>query len=542
MPTKRILSVCAAIAVVSLAGACNDRQFLTEVPHDFVGPANFYKNSGDALAAVNGVYAGLINSSLDLYYGRNFVMLIDFPTETVSSGRLGGTNERSLPDNYAMNSQHAYVEGVWTSAYAEINRANAVIDNVPGIDMDATLRTRILNEAKFLRALNYFNLVRMFGGVPLRIHETAGLEGLDVTRATPAAVYTQIVSDLKDADALPKKAAYAVADRGRATQGAARTLLGKVYLQRAATGVGAKVDFDSAATILRQVVTGAEYSLEPNFKTLFDFFGGTVVENNREVIFDIQNTRAPGLGGRISSHMAPNTTAPFLGASTNGSIAAELNFFNSYALTDARRDGTWVLSWTKGTVVNTFAQPPASTTNYGSQTPFPRKFLDILMPSTGAEEPNFTILRYADVLLMLSEAINENAGPTAEAQGYINLVRVRAGIGNLPSSAVASAAAFKDAIFQERRWEFVVEAQGHFDSVRNWNWAKARIELNLVLGRTTATTANPAVGGNRYPRPNPNSPCVGTPGVCTLTDKYKLFPIPQRAIDVNKALTQNPGW
>ena len=538
------IRIASIVLVATLSGglaSCNDKSFLTEVPVDFVGPGNFYRNSGDAIAAVNAVYAAFINGTGDLYYGRNFIMLIEYTTEVATSGRLGGTNERSLPDNFSFDASHAYIEGVWSSAYAAINRANAVIDNVPRIDMDATLKARIIGEAKFLRALHYFNLVRMFGGVPIRTTETTSSTDLAIERSTAAQVYDQIVSDLNEAiAALPPKASYAAGDRGRATIGAARTLLGKVYLQRGATGVGTTTDFAAAEAVLRQVTASGEYSLVPNVMTLWDFYGGTVVENNTEVIFDIQNTRAPGLGGRISSHMAPNSTAPFLGASTNGSIAAELNFFLSYDPADARRNATFLLSWNRGATVNTWAPPPASQTSaanvaYGSHTPFPRKYLDILMPSTGAEEPNTIILRYADVLLMLAEAINEQAGPTPEAQGFVNQVRARAGLAALPAAATASAATFKDAIFQERRWELAFEGHGFFDSQRNWNWSKARVEANLVLGRTSGQ-------GNRYPRPNPGSPCVGTPGVCTLTDKFKLFPIPQRAIDVNPQLTQNPGW
>lgn len=533
-----------AAAMASGIAACNDDAFLTEVPRDFVGPENFYRNAGDALAALNSVYATFINGTGDSLYGRNLPMLVEYPTEAVTSGRLGGTNERSLPDNFALKPNHAYIESVWKYSYFAINRANAVTDNVPGINMDVALRTRIVGEAKFLRALHYFNVVRLFGApntrLPLRLKETRSLDEVNAQLATPSEIYAAIVTDLKDAiTALPKKSAYTGADYGRASVGAARTLLGKVYLQRGGTGVGAAADFDSARTYLRQVVDTAEYSLVGNVMTLWDFYGGTVVEKNSEVIFDIQNTRAPGLGGRMSSHMAPNATFPYLGAVTNGSVAAELNFFNSYAANDARRNATWLLSWNQGGTANTWTQ--TSNAAYASQVPFPRKYLDILMTATGAEEPNYVLLRYADVLLMLAEAINEVSGPTAEAIGYVNQVRARAGIAGVPTTGM-TAAQFKDSIFLERRKELVLEGHGHFDSQRHWNWAKARIEANLVLGRS-ANNATNGTGGNRYPRPSPDSPCVGTPGVCTLTDKYKFYPIPQRAIDVSGGiLEQNPLW
>src|SRR4051794_28232736 len=253
------LKVVAALGTLTVALACNDKKFLTEQPFDFIGPTNFYHNSGDALVAVNGVYADFINSTGDNYYGRNFVMLAEHTTEMWTS-RLSATNERSQPDVYAIPLSHAYVQSVWSSAFDAVNRANSVLDHVPSIDMDTTLRKRILAEAKFLRATHYFNLVRMFGGVPLKLHETVGLDSLAVPRNTAAEVYTQIEQDLKDAIAvLP--ASYTGSDVGRATRGAAKTLLAKSYLQRAGTGVGTAADWASALATAKQVQSDGTYSL-----------------------------------------------------------------------------------------------------------------------------------------------------------------------------------------------------------------------------------------------------------------------------------------
>src|SRR5262245_679489 len=227
MKTQRLAFVAAATALTVVI-ACNDREFLTERPFDFIGPANFYNNAGDALAAVNGVYADFINSTGDNYYGRNFVMLVEHTTEMWTS-RLSATNERSQPDVYALPVSHAYVQSVWASMYDAINRANSVLDNVPRITMDEALKNRILAEAKFLRATHYFNLVRMFGGVPIKIHATLGLDSLAIPRNTAQEVYALIEQDLKDAiGVLPRS--YTGSDVGRATRGAAKTLLAKVYL------------------------------------------------------------------------------------------------------------------------------------------------------------------------------------------------------------------------------------------------------------------------------------------------------------------------
>src|SRR5207302_6168893 len=139
---------------------------------------------------------------------------------------------------------------------------------------------------------------------------------------------------------------------GRASRGAAKTLLAKTYLQRAGTGVGSAADWQAGLAMAKQVQSDGDYSLVADYKSLFDFIGGTVVERNSEVIFDVQNIRAPGLGGRLSSHVAPNATAPYLGASTNGSFEAESIWFAAFRTDDKRRDGTFVLPWNEnGTIV-----------------------------------------------------------------------------------------------------------------------------------------------------------------------------------------------
>src|SRR5687767_13437373 len=138
-------------AVLAL-GACRD---LTEVPSDFVAPENFYQNQADALAAVNAAYASFINLpspfSSDQYLGRNFWMLVEYPTEYATS-RLSAANERSLIGTFhsQFNATHPYIEGYWQAAYAGINRANSVIERVPEVPMDETRKNQIIGEAKFL--------------------------------------------------------------------------------------------------------------------------------------------------------------------------------------------------------------------------------------------------------------------------------------------------------------------------------------------------------------------------------------------------------
>jgi hypothetical protein len=515
--TIRTLAL-AATAALTL-GACNDNKFLTETPIDFVGPGAFYQNAGDALAAVNGIYAGFENSSGSNYYGGLFVMLVEFPTE-MQTPYLTANNERSLVDNYTFTPSHNYIYQSWVGAYTMINRANAVINHVPAIDMDATLRDRVVGEAKFLRGLSYFNLVRLFGGVPLELQETTSLDSLQRPRAAAADVYAVIVKDLQDAiKVLPPAATYSGGDIGRASRGAAKTLLAKVYLQRAATAGGGTADYQAALTLLKDVDATEGYSLLANYGDLFD----GKHEVNSEVIFDIQCVNAPGLGCHISNQVTPRSSG--YGSSQNGSFTAEQPFFDEFKTTDKRRAYTWQLTFVdKSNKIVTWSSTQTSKTAYGADTPYMRKFLDSL--STGNDDRNYIVLRYADNLLMESEATNEIAGPTAAAYAGINAVRTRAGIGALVAGL--SQSAFRDSVFHERRLELAMEGpNGYFDSQRNWPWAKARVAASMALGASTGFKTS------KYPKAQVD-----------IADKFKLMPIPQRAIDLNPSLAghQNPDW
>ena len=299
---SNLLRTVSLAAALLAAGGCRD---LPEVPADFVSPENFYRNAGDALAAVNAAYATFVTLPSPLsnsdYVGRNFWMVAEYPTEVVTS-RLSAANERSMVDNYhtQFSSSHPYLEGIWEAAYAGINRANTVIDRVPAVPMDPVRRDQIVAEAKFLRALHYYWLAGLFGGVPLKLRATTSIEGAELPRATAQETWAQIAQDLIEAAAvLP--ASWPSADYGRATRGAALTLLGKAYLQSAATVPALGANYQAALDTLRAVTT-LGYSLDPNYASLFD--GSN--ERSPEIIFSIQNIRVDGFGGRITEWISGN--------------------------------------------------------------------------------------------------------------------------------------------------------------------------------------------------------------------------------------------
>jgi starch-binding outer membrane protein, SusD/RagB family len=515
-----------ALALAATTAACGE-DFLSEVPSSSVAPENFYRNQDDAVAAVNAAYSTFVNVQglgSSAYVGRNLYMLVEYPTETVTS-RLSATNERSLIGNFhpQFSATHPYLASVWSAAYAGINRANSVINRVPAVPMNETRKNQIIGEAKFLRALHYYWLAGLFGGVPLKLTETQAIDEPPLARSTAAETYAQIAKDLTEAAAvLPTS--WPTADFGRATKGAALALMGKAWLQHAGA-FGATGDYQKALDALRQV-TG--YSLDPNYRSLFD---GTN-ERSPEIIWSIQNVRVDGYGGTLTEWFSPVTSPQIFQGGAQNQFQAEKPFYDSYNAADIRKDGTWLTSITRtdGRVVPwTWTSGVQTTANYGSTGPGVRKYLDLAAADGGAEGIDYVILRHGDVLLSMAEAINEISGPTTEAYALVNQIRARAKVPNL--TAGLAKAAFKDSLFQERRYELAMEMHGVFDSRRNWAWSKALNERNMAQSSTST-------GLNRSPFTSSVEKANNSP----IADKWKLYPIPASACELNSALTQNPGW
>lgn len=525
---KNRLRLVALLAAVTLPAAACDDDFLNESPSDFVSPDNFYKNGGDAIAAVNAAYATFITPGSGIgtsdYMGRNLWMVLEYPTEVVTS-RLSAANERSLVDNYhtQFTSAHPYLLGIWRAAYAGINKANSVIGRVPEIQMDQVRRDQIVAEAKFLRALHYYYLAGLFGGVPLVLQETREITDQGLPRATAAETWAQIDKDLTEAAAvLPTS--WSASDFGRATKGAALTLLGKAQLQ-SVSQTGTVANYANAVASFQQA-RALGYTLDPNYRSLFD---GTN-ERSPEIIFSIQNIRVDGYGGRFTEWFSPITSPALYAGGAQNQFQAERAFYDSYNAADVRKDGTWLTSFTVGTRTETWtwtsSPNPTGSSRYGSTGPAVRKYLDLGSADGGAEEPDVVILRHGDLLLSSAEAINEVSGPTAEAYGYVNQVRARARVPNLTPGL--SQAQFRDSVFLERRFELALEGHGLLDNRRNWAWSRARIEATMV----------DISGRNRSPFSSATTKFDARP----LADKWKLYPIPLAACEVNTALKQNPGW
>jgi hypothetical protein len=497
MKTVSIFSSLILIITASMLVSCNK---LKEDPRAVITEDQFYKTQADAVAAVTAVYNTLNSDPFADFaiYGRNLNLLtgngsddqVFSPSNTNPDVRaLGTATYITANDRVRKN---------WTQHYYGISRANVAIDKIPTIDFDATVRSRLVREAKFIRALLYFNLVRFHGAVPLVLHDptTTNVEELKIGRTSSDSIYAQIIEDLTDATNLPA----VQAEKGRVTSGSAYGLLAKVYVTRK--------QWSKALETLQKVITpghvpGAQgvynYDLFDNFKDAFQ----KPTKNGKEHLFSVQFES--NLGAKNSQQQLSNTNfASFNPAVYAGDIPDE-HLVEIFDDADTRKSVTFfnkLLNPATGQIVD-----------FGSVTRF-AKFIDFsLTPLTSQAQSgiNYPVLRYSDILLLYAEVVNELNGPTADAYAAINKVRKRAygGVAHDLATGI-SQADFREAVFIERRKEFVQEGNRWFDLVRKGTLVE---ELKKI------------------PAKAPN-----------VSLKNYLYPIPQVEIDLNSKLTQNPGW
>lgn len=466
-----------------------------------VGTEIFFKNEEQLNQAINGIYSRLQAIERGSFIYKE--MTSDNTTLELDPLNRGGAVGWETFEFSTVNSGTGDIGGIWNSYYSAIYNVNNALEKLATAEMADTLKAQADGELKFLRAYLYFDLVRYFGDVVLA---TATLktpdEAFALERSPQADVYTQIENDLKDAVAsMPVK--QPVAKRGRATKGSALSLLGKVYLTTKR--------YADAVTMLKQVLT-LGYSLMPSYADVFD----PTKKNNAESIFEIQYQGDNDLGEHSSFtySFAPALSGAVVTGHNVGKLGGQniptRSIIAAYEAGDLRKDVSLKEGYT-----DTAFHP----------IPYVNKFNH---PHTiaGRTNDNWPVIRYADVLLMLAEAINE-AGSSAEALGYLNQVRTRAG---LPVLGSLDQAAFRTAVLKERRIELAFENHRWFDLKRT----KTPAELTAFMNAHGAQE-----------KANPTAPRGGVPFNVldyVYTDNEYVFPIPAAQILINTKLTQNLGY
>ncbi len=522
--------IIASIIITSIAAliSCNK---LTEHPEGSITPESFYQTQSDAIAAVTAVYSTLttdINNDFPIY-GRNLNLLVDNPSDNqVYSPSNTNPDVRAL-GTATYVSTNDRVHKIYAQLYWGIDKANIAIDNIPAIPAEkfvdpAHSQINLVRESRFIRALLYFDLVRLFGPVPLVLHDqqTVANAGTLVGRTSKDSVYAQIIADLDSATALPSS--YTGANIGRVTSGAAHALLAKVYVTRQqwanAISELKKVITTGTAGFTEATTGNYGYDLFPKFSDAFQ----AATKNGKEHVFSAQ------FNGTAGGFVSNQNLSSFVWSSSayTADIPADSSVIHIFDIADQRRGATFYDSL--------FNQ----TTGAWVKWPF-FNFLKFVDQSTGFttalqgnQSPNskinFPVIRYAEVLLLYAEALNELYGPTPDAYNAINIVRGRAynsytGNGTYTDHTHdligLNQSAFRDAVFLERRKEFIQESQRWFDLVRRTDLGPGVYYLNNVHSMQGNPKAAAAL-------------------------KDTLFPIPQTEIDLyggaNSNFYQNPGW
>src|SRR6266480_2257550 len=377
----------------------------------------FWQTPAQAVAGVNAVYNALENNGA---YGRWLVFATDLRSD-IGMIQSPWTDLSNFTKFTFTSYDFEVNREIWQHHYEAIFRANQVIARVPGIRMDATLRDRIVGEAKFIRALMYFNLVTLYGNVPLTTTPPTPTDR--PATASPAEVWAQIERDLTDARAaLPQS--YSGADVGRATWGAATALLGKAEMQQG--------KWSAAAATLQEVIASGLYDLMPNYADNFtDRF-----ENNQESLFEVQfgdrSFLSSGVRGLNISRMVGPCGPSFCdGRPTRWYVEQFQQDTTVAGQPDPRLDYTLYYkggSDVYGVANATYFKDDTTTHNVREDTLiFFKKYGEYYLGLPDQDWDagiNFRVIRFADVLLMEAEALNE-LGRTAEAYTFIDRVRAR---------------------------------------------------------------------------------------------------------------------
>lgn len=483
---------------------CSCSGFLDEMPKGNITTESYYKTEQHAIAATNAIYDYLIigyapSGLWDKHYGGTFFndywVLQDLFADN-SHSNISSVDYQSV-DNMQIDQYNQPVELLWRDFYQVIKGCNVVIDRVPAIDMDGTLKNHLIAEAKFFRAMMYFDLIRMFGDVPLREHDVEGVEEEVIPRTSKEKIYELIFSDLATAEQDLKYQGRC--GGGRPYTLSASALLARVYLTYAAEHKD-KAYYELAVKKANLVI--------PSFPMLENYGDLFKIANrfNSEIIVGINfNTSlsAGWKGSQFLVRLLPNLDTS-LGAPENaqGWETATENLYASYSPLDKRRDATLQRKFTY---------------NDGTEVTLPKpyffKYWDrVAEPKGNNSDAIFPAIRTAEMYLIVAEALNEiHQGSTPEGVAAIKVVRDRAGLDS--NSLPADYAGFKKVILDEYRHEFAMEGHRWFDLTR------------MCTPEEFVATVKAA-----KPEATPNA-------------VHYRFPIPQRERELSQGvLTQNDGY
>jgi len=477
-----------------MLNACS-KDFLDINPKTFVSSASFFQTESDFTQALNGAYSALRNVYNDAYVmgemrsdnTHYYYKYSDRGPQNVGKEDVSGFVDDAI---------NQYSASKYYSCYLGISRTNAVIDRLTASTLSSAVKDKIAGEAKFLRAFYYFELVQYYGDVPLYLTEVSSEGQTVLPRSAKADVYKQIIADATEAIS---KLPATQTEKGRVTKGSAKTLLGYVYMTQK--------QYVLAQAQLTDV-TGLGYSLLPDYGSIFD----TKNKNNAESIFEVQYQQGnQGQQSGWTYQFIPGLldTKVITGITGNNQTSGGWNIptedlLASYEAGDKRKDASIAMGYTNES--GTFIAMP-----------FIKKYLHAHSIFFNCDD-DWMVYRYADVLLLLAESLNEQ-GKSSEALTHLNKVRSRAGLVNATET---NQAALRIIIAHERRVELAFENHRWLDLVRTGQ----AITVMSAFGTKMKQLHSDYLLARTY----------------NVTENRLIFPIPQNEITLNPALTQNPGY
>lgn len=511
----KTLNILIALLLGVLSSCKNN--YLDLVPEDQPSGATFYQTEEQFRQALTAAYTPLRDLLVNDFYTAE-MRSDNTHYEFLSNNRGTAYVFRENIADFLDEPRNAYVNAVYFHCYKSISMANIVLDRTGSVNLSESARNDIEGQAKFLRAFNYFKLVRYFGGVPLFLHEVIKADDAFLARSTAEEVYQQIISDAQSAisqlnapDKFPQS--------GLATKGAAIMLLGEVYMTQK--------KYTEAVEQLNGLTTMG-YDLLPNYADVFS----TANKNSKESIFEVQYQQ--GLqGGQQSNFIYSflprclNTGLITFGVATNNTGTGGWNtptsdIIAAYEVGDKRKDASiGIAEGSYNASLNFQLSAYKTIENYQAPDgkvgiPFIKKYLNPHVDKNNTDD-NWPIYRYADALLLLAEAQNEG-GNVASALEYLNKVRTRAG---LTSITETNSSTLRDIIGHERRVELAFENHRWHDLVRT--------EQALPVMQ-------------HYGQEIKKQYSYLLPSAYQVQEFRLLYPIPQSEVELNPALTQNPGY
>lgn len=453
--------------------------FLDIEPQSILTQDNAYNDANDWNQNLTAAYGSL----QQVFIGKYTITLGEFGTDEVEPFDLSWAAYTELL-TYTFNAQHAFFDNHYRECYAGIKRANVVID-MPKDAVDEADYDSMIMQARFLRAIFYFDLVKMYGGVPLWLKSSIDRDNIMIGRSTVDQVYEVIVGDMQSALGLPESWPDE-ADKGRATSLAAKAFLARIYLQWGKP--------ELALPYCRELE--GKFHLYDDYADIFD-----PQNKNQEYenIFEIQ-TKHSGAWGQEGSIQHSYWGPRNVGGPTNfggwGGFGPTQYLYDSYEDNDKRKEAFFFTEYAG------VPQTPPST----------RKFWDPVYGNQIEDDDlNFTMIRYADVLLMRAEALNSIGDKTDEKYNCLNQVRRRAGLDDITAADGLTQQEFADVLLEERLHELNCE------HLRRWDL--------LRFGKLAEAVA------------------AATDGEVQIKDYHVLYPIPESALNANDAIPENnPGY